>query len=201
MVIHTLAYRAGTLPVVALMIALGLVGCGDTTATNTGIESSTAPQPPSSHQDEDEEATPDAIAGLPTSEPAPTGGLATSSGPSSGSMPLVLEVDGFTVSAHLDRTAASASLIDQLPLTLPVSDFGGQEKVADLPQPLDLEGAPSGSGAEPGMIGYYVPDQRLILYYDQVGYYAGIIRLGSFDDIPAIEGLPDGVALTLRRDE
>ncbi len=110
----------------------------------------------------------------------------------------MLDLDGTAISGRLDDSAASTSLLGRLPLTLPFRDVGGQEKVAELPEPLDLDGAPAGSNADPGMIGYYVPDQRLILYYDQVGYYAGIVPLGTFDDVPAIEGLMDGSLVTIR---
>src|SRR3954454_9446033 len=47
-------------------------------------------------------------------------------------------------------------------------DYAGQEKVAELPAPLNLDGAPKGSDAAPLTIGYYVPDQRLVLYYQPV---------------------------------
>ncbi|MBG6226599.1 hypothetical protein IWX63_003198 [Arthrobacter sp. CAN_A2] len=104
--------------------------------------------------------------------------------------------DSQDVMATLDQ--AWISLLEQFPLTLSLSDFGGQEKVAELPEPLDLDGAPAGSGAEPGMIGYYVPDQRLILYYDQVRYYAGVVPLGIFDDVPAVESLDGASTITVR---
>ena len=99
---------------------------------------------------------------------------------------LTITVDGATVTAVLRDSAATASLVAQLPLDLEFEDFGGQEKIARLPAPLMLDGLPSGGGAEPGTIGYYAPDQALVLYYDTVGYYEGIIPLGTFDDVPAV---------------
>nr|WP_254069336.1 cyclophilin-like fold protein [Herbiconiux sp. VKM Ac-2851] len=99
---------------------------------------------------------------------------------------LTITVDGTTVTAVLRDSAATASLVAQLPLDLEFEDFGGQEKIARLPAPLMLDGLPSGGGAEPGTIGYYAPDQALVLYYDAVAYYEGIIPLGTFDDVPAV---------------
>ena len=61
-----------------------------------------------------------------------------------------------------DNTAAR-SLIDQLPLELTFTDCGGQEKIADLPEALSLDGVPAGDSAEPLTIGYYAPDQALVL--------------------------------------
>jgi hypothetical protein len=98
---------------------------------------------------------------------------------------IVIEFDGMQIAGELDDSAASASLIDQLPLTLSFRDFGGQEKIADLPAPLNLDGAPAGSEAPPLTIGYYAPNQGLVLYYDRVGYFAGIVQLGTFDNADA----------------
>lgn len=188
-------YRIYTAFAVALVAAVALTGCNGTTGTTPD----TAPSPPL--QETPMESSPNNPPGSGTASDRPTGATAPTSDTVGGSTPLLLDVDGSTISARLDGSAVSASLVEQLPLTLPVRDFGGQEKVADLPEPLDLDGAPAGSGAESGMIGYYAPDQRLILYYEQVGYHAGIVPLGTFDNVPAIEGLPDGTTLTLRVDE
>ena len=49
---------------------------------------------------------------------------------------------------------------------------------------------PPGGSAEPGTLGYYSPDQAIVLYYDSVGYYEGIIPLGTFDDIAAVRDAP-----------
>lgn len=82
--------------------------------------------------------------------------------------------------------ATARSLIDQLPLTLSFSDYGGQEKLAELPEPPSLDGVPAGDDADPLTIGYYVPGQVLVLYYGHVGYFRGIVRIGTFDDLAAI---------------
>lgn len=181
--------------IAALLVTVALTGCSGTTGTTPG----TGPSPP--QQESPMEPLPNTTPDQPTGGPAPTGGAAPTSDTVDGSTALLLDVDGSAITAHLDDSAVSASLLAQLPLTLPIRDFGGQEKVADLPEPLDLDGAPAGSGAEPGMIGYYVPDQRLILYYEQVGYHAGIVPLGTFDDVLAIKALPNGTTLTMQVDE
>ena len=67
-----------------------------------------------------------------------------------------------------------------------MTDFGGQEKIASLPAPLAFRGAPAGSDAAQLTIGYYAPDQGLVLYYEDVGYFAGIVPLGTFDNISAL---------------
>ncbi|GAB2603373.1 hypothetical protein GCM10009696_06010 [Kocuria himachalensis] len=100
--------------------------------------------------------------------------------------PITMDIEGTTVSATLFDNAAARSLIDQLPLELSLTDYGGQEKIAGLPAPLSLEGMPAGDDADPLTIGYYAPDQALVLYYEHVGFYNGIVRLGAFEDLAGI---------------
>lgn len=95
-------------------------------------------------------------------------------------------VHGTAVGGTLRPSAATSSLLAQLPLELAFDDFGGQEKLAPLPAPLDLDGMPAGSSAEPGTIGYYAPHQVLVLYYASVGYFRGIVPIGTFDDVATV---------------
>jgi hypothetical protein len=103
---------------------------------------------------------------------------------------ITISIDGAPVNAVLQNSAAAASLVAQLPLELSFEDYGGQEKIAGIPAPLNLDGLPSGGSAEPGTFGYYAPDQAIVLYYDSVGYYEGIIPLGTFDDVAAVRDAP-----------
>ncbi|ASD22555.1 hypothetical protein B7495_11035 [Cryobacterium sp. LW097] len=103
---------------------------------------------------------------------------------------ITITVNDTTVTGVLQINAASASLLAQLPLELSFKDFGAQEKIAGLPAPLSLDGMPSGGSAEPGTIGYYAPDQALVLYYDTVGYYSGIIPIGTFNEVAAVRNAP-----------
>jgi hypothetical protein len=100
--------------------------------------------------------------------------------------PISIRIDGRTVTGSLSGNATARTLIKQLPLTLSFSDYGGQEKLARLPEPLSLDGVPAGDDADPLTIGYYAPGQVLVLYYEHVGYFRGIVRIGTFDDLAAI---------------
>lgn len=73
---------------------------------------------------------------------------------------LQLTVAGQDLRAELTASAPARDLVQQLPLTLSFRDFGGQEKVAPLPQPLSMTGVPARSGAQAGDLGYYQPDKR-----------------------------------------
>ena len=101
-----------------------------------------------------------------------------------------ITVNGKTVTGFLQNNAATASLLAQLPLELSFEDYGGQEKVAGIPLPLSLDGMPSGGSAEPGTIAYDVPDRAIVLYYEPVGYYDGIIAIGTFDDVATVRDSP-----------
>ncbi len=111
--------------------------------------------------------------------------------------PITIRVDGETLTGTLSDNAAARSLARQLPLTLSFKDYGGQEKIADLPEPLPLDGVPAGDSADPLAIGYYAPDQAIVLYYERVGYSRGIVRIGSFDDLAAIRDRTDDFTATL----
>ena len=82
---------------------------------------------------------------------------------------------------RLWNNATARDLIAQLPLTLTFRDFNGVEKLAQLPRKLSMDGVPAGDDASPRDIGYYNPSGNLVFYYDDVGYFTGIVRLGQFD--------------------
>ena len=112
-----------------------------------------------------------------------------------------ITVDGRTLTARLDDNATARDLLDQLPLTLRFRDFNRVEKIAKLPRPLTLDGAPAGADPDVDDIGYYAPSGDLVLYYGDVAYFDGIVRLGRFGhgDLTAIAGQPDGFEVTLER--
>ena len=94
---------------------------------------------------------------------------------------ITITINEHELSGTLGDNSASRSLSEQLPLTLDFSDFGGQEKIAKLPAPLSVDGMPPADDADPLTIGYYTPDQALVLYYEHVGRFSGIVRLGTLD--------------------
>lgn len=157
--------------VVLLAVGAHFTGCASTSAPSHGA-SSTAPTDPS--QARIQEASPEASLIHESEEPMTT------------TTNIMITVGDTTVRGTLDANAATADLIAQLPLELSFEDFGGQEKIAPLPTALSLDGLPSGSAAEAGTIGYYAPNQGLVLYYDSVGYYSGIIPLGTFEGVEAV---------------
>jgi hypothetical protein len=81
-------------------------------------------------------------------------------------------------------------------------DLNQVEKVARLPLPLTTEGVPDGDDPEIADIGYYAPSEDLVLYYGDVGYWNGIVRIGQFDSeqIDFVGRQADGFTVTIERD-
>lgn len=99
---------------------------------------------------------------------------------------ITMTVDGRVITATLHDNPAANALVEQLPLTLTFDDFNAVEKTARLPSPLSMQGMPEGDDPEVGDIGFWAPGGDLVLYYGDVGYWNGIARLGTFDDVEAI---------------
>ena len=108
-------------------------------------------------------------------------GLNLAAGEKMQNLKIVLKSSNGEAAAILDDTAAARSFAAQLPLTLNLEDYGGREKVAKLPKPLDIRGAPSGSDGKKGEISYFAPWNNFVIYYGYQPYYEGIVRLGVIE--------------------
>ena len=94
---------------------------------------------------------------------------------------IVLKSSSGEATAILDDTAVARSFAAQLPLTLNLSDYGGHEKTAKLPKPLDVSSEPRGRDGKRGEISYFAPWNTFVIYYGYQPYYDGIVRLGVID--------------------
>jgi hypothetical protein len=112
-----------------------------------------------------------------------------------------ITVNDQSFTAQLADNPTARDLVDQLPLTLRFRDFNRVEKIAKLPKPLTMEGVPAGDDPEINDIGYYAPSGDLVLYYGDVDYWNGIVRIGQLraEDMSIIERQPDGFELTIDR--
>ncbi|MDQ0585674.1 cyclophilin-like fold protein [Streptomyces rishiriensis] len=80
-------------------------------------------------------------------------------------MKIRISIDGTPVDATLNSSAAAQDFAAHLPLTLRLTDFHQNEKIADLPRRLSTSGAPSGVHPRTGDLAFYVPWGNLALYY------------------------------------
>lgn len=95
--------------------------------------------------------------------------------------PITITVGNTVLEGRLWDNPTAHDLLAQLPLTLEFGDHNAVEKIARLPRALTMDGVPEGDDPEPQDIGYYAPTGDLVFYYDDVGYFDGIARLGIFD--------------------
>lgn len=91
------------------------------------------------------------------------------------------------LTGHLFDNAAARDLAAQLPLTVTFRDLNGVEKTAPLLRKLTMDGMPAGEDPQVGDLGYWAPDGDLVVYYGDVGFWTGLVRLGEIDgDVTAI---------------
>ena len=116
---------------------------------------------------------------------------------------IVMTAGGRQITAELADNPTGRDLATLLPLTLGFHDLNGVEKIARLPRALTTDGVPAGADPEVAEIGYYAPSQDLVLYYGDVGYWNGIVRIGRFDrdELSFLASQPDGFAVTLDRQD
>ncbi|MFD1671522.1 cyclophilin-like fold protein [Agrilactobacillus yilanensis] len=97
--------------------------------------------------------------------------------------PIKVVIKGHVLKAHLYHNAAANQLYSQLPTTLKfqTADSNIKERTSDLKAPLSIKGMSAGENPKPGDIGYWSPQQRIVFYWGNVGYYEGIHVIGHFD--------------------
>lgn len=117
---------------------------------------------------------------------------------------VVVTIGDTSYPAHLNDTQAALALAERLPLTLSFRDYSASmpEKISELDDALPFDQMPAGDDPQPGDIGYWSPDQRLVLYWGDVGQYTGIHVIGAFDDpaaLLAVEALTPDSQVTITR--
>ena len=93
-------------------------------------------------------------------------------------MKIHLDVDGQSVTATLDDSAAARDFATLLPLSLTLEDYAVIERIAYLPRKLVTTGAPAGVKPEAGDINYYAPWGNLAIFYHDFAYSAQLVPLG-----------------------
>lgn len=76
--------------------------------------------------------------------------------------------------------AASQQLLKQLPLTLELSDFANEEKIATLPTPLTTQGVQLAK-LQKSDFTYYAPWGNLAIFYKGYGQAQGVYALGIIE--------------------
>lgn len=94
---------------------------------------------------------------------------------------LQLSVEGGSLTLTLEDNSAARSLLSQLPLTLTFEDYNGTEKIAYLPEELDLSDAPASCDPDVGTLAYYAPWGNLCIFYQDFRYSDGLVPLGKLE--------------------
>ena len=145
-------------------------------------------------------ASPGPAAGEGGASTQPTTSASSAAGDGGGTVAITVTIGGRAYPATLADNPTARDLAAQLPLTLTFRDYNRVEKIATLPRPLSTRGVPGGADPEVNDIGYYAPTGDLVLYYGDVGYWNGIVRLGVLPDgMPEIARQPDGFTATFSR--
>jgi hypothetical protein len=98
--------------------------------------------------------------------------------------------------ATLDDNATARDFAALLPLSLPLSDYAGTEKISDLPRKLTTAGAPQGITPQAGDLAYYAPWGNLAIFYQRDRYASGLVRLGRITE--GVEALAPVGSLLVR---
>lgn len=91
---------------------------------------------------------------------------------------------GFTdqvFTASLNGSPAARSFLAMLPLDLEIEDYAHNEKIAYLPEKLDIHGSGSFAEEAPGDLCYYAPWGNLVFFHAPYRYSSGLVRLGRTD--------------------
>lgn len=91
--------------------------------------------------------------------------------------------------SRIDDTPAARDFLAQLPLELTLTDFGGNEKIADLPRSLTREEAPAAITPKAGDVAFYAPWGNLAIFYRDGHHSPGLILLGRIENnVSALAG-------------
>lgn len=101
--------------------------------------------------------------------------------------------------ARIDDGPAARDFLAQLPLELTLKDYGGNEKIADLPRPLTREGAPDAITPREGDVAFYAPWGNVAIFYRDGHHSPGLIRLGQLESDPVEFAGPTPLSVSIRR--
>lgn len=97
-------------------------------------------------------------------------------------MKIQITADGAVIAtASLDDNNAARDFVAMLPLTLPLRDYAGTEKIADLPRKLSTSGSPKAYTPAAGDISFYAPWGNVAIFYKNGELSSGLVRLGRID--------------------
>lgn len=107
--------------------------------------------------------------------------LSSNQFPVASSAKMRLSTSNGDIIINLNDSSAAKQLIDMLPLQLNFSDFHASEKIAYLPDEIDVSGSASGTAPKAGDFAIYAPWGNLALFYEDAEYSSSLVPLGSVE--------------------
>lgn len=114
-------------------------------------------------------------------------------------MKIRFDLNGTSVVAALEDNASTRSFVAMLPLTLKLDDYAGTEKIAYLPEKLDIGDAPEGITPRQGDFTYYGPWGNLAIFIKDFRHSAGLVRLGRILEGMDALRVPGTTEVTIER--
>lgn len=115
---------------------------------------------------------------------------------------VTVSFNGQNFSATLNDSPVSQDILKQLPFTASFKTYvNDKEKITDLDFKPHLGNYDYDEVGKKGRIAYWQPDNRIVIYYGDVGAYPGIKVIGSFDDLKAVsffQQSPDNTEVTFK---
>lgn len=111
----------------------------------------------------------------------PTEEIITSDVKERESMEIAMQIADMKYSVTLNSSNAAKDFYKMLPLTLTLKDYHATEKIADLPEILDISDSPSGTEAKKGDLSYFAPWGNLAIFYKDFRYGEGLVNLGKIN--------------------
>lgn len=118
-------------------------------------------------------------------------------------MTMVLEANGKTIVFLLNDSRASKDLMDQMPLTVKLADFGHNEKIFYPPKKLRTTGTPLATfnNAKAGTLAYYGPWGDVVLFFGDFSPASGLYVLGMVaSGLESIATLQGSAQISIRTD-
>lgn len=94
------------------------------------------------------------------------------------SMNITIHSNGKRIVFELNDSAASKSLLTQLPLTIAVENYGHNEKIFYPPKKLDTANTPLAGNVPSGTLAYYAPWGDVVMFYGSFHAAPGLYELG-----------------------
>lgn len=153
----------------SLTILLSFSACGSSDVSDTNNSATTSSQSATNPASSENETS---------TEQGESSNIDSSTQP----VKIKLTVNNETATVTLLDHDAARDFAAMLPLTLTFKDYNNTEKIATLPNELDIGNAPTSCDPDVGTFAYYAPWGNLSMFYQDFRESNSLILLGTFNE-------------------